>query len=71
MLTRKVGNVDRCLRAILANAALAAFFMLPTTPILHWVYLVVGVIGVGTAAISSCPIYTIFGLRTCPMKTGE
>ena len=71
MLKTNVGNIDRILRAILGIAALAAFFMLPTTGILHWVYLVIGVIGVGTAAISSCPIYTIFGLRTCPMKTGE
>jgi len=69
MLKKNVGNIDRIIRAIVGIAALAAFFMASTTGILHWVYLVVGVIGLGTAAMSSCPIYSILGLKTCPMKS--
>ena len=71
MLKKNVGNIDRILRALIGIAALAAFFMASTTGLLHWVYLLVGVIGLGTAAMSSCPIYTIFGMRTCPMDTDK
>ena len=69
MLKKNVGNIDRILRAIVGIAALAAFFIAPATGILHWVYLLVGVIGLGTAAMSSCPIYSILGMRTCPIET--
>lgn len=68
MLKTNVGNIDRILRAVVGIAALLAFFMASTTGILHWVFLIVGVIGLATAAMSSCPLYTIFGIRTCPMK---
>ncbi len=69
MLKKNVGNIDRIIRVIVGIAALAAFFMAPATGILHWVYLVVGVIGLGTAAMSSCPIYSILGMRTCPLES--
>lgn len=68
MLKKNVGNIDRIIRAVIGIAALAAFFMASATGILHWVFLVVGVIGLGTAAMSSCPIYSILGMRTCPLE---
>ncbi len=68
MLKKNVGNVDRIIRAIVGIAALAAFFMASTTGLLHWIYLIVGVIGLATAAMSSCPLYSIFGIRTCPLE---
>lgn len=64
MLKKNVGNVDRIIRALVGIAGLAAFFLVATTGILHWIFLIVGVIGLATAAMSSCPIYSIFGLRT-------
>ncbi|MCK4860989.1 MAG: DUF2892 domain-containing protein [Rhodobacteraceae bacterium] len=69
MLNKNVGNIDRIIRALVGVAGLAAFFLVATTGILHWVFLIVGVIGLGTAAMSSCPIYSIFGMRTCPMES--
>ncbi len=68
MLKKNVGNIDRIIRALVGIAALAAFFMGSTTGVLHWVFLVVGVIGIATALMSSCPLYSIFGIRTCPAK---
>ena len=69
MLNKNVGNIDRIIRALVGVAGLAAFFLVATTGILHWVFLIVGVIGLGTAAMSSCPIYSIFGMSTCPMES--
>ena len=71
MFKKNVGNIDRIIRAIIGVAGLAAFFLVATTGILHWVFLIVGVIGLATAAMSSCPIYSILGMRTCPMETSE
>ena len=68
MLKKNVGNTDRIIRAIVGIAALAAFFMASSTGLLHWIYLIVGVIGLATAAMASCPIYSIFGIRTCPLE---
>ncbi len=68
MFKKNVGNIDRIIRALVGIAALAAFFMASTTGVLHWVFLVVGVIGIATALMSSCPLYSIFGIRTCPAK---
>ena len=68
MLKKNVGNIDRILRALVGVAGLAAFFLLGTTGILHWVFLVVGVIGLATSLMSSCPIYTILGVGTCPLE---
>ncbi len=68
MLKKNVGNVDRIIRAIVGIAALAAFFMASTTGLLHWIYLIVGVIGLGTAAMSSCLLYSVFGISTCPLE---
>ncbi|MGR3661977.1 MAG: YgaP family membrane protein [Paracoccaceae bacterium] len=68
MLKKNVGNIDRIIRAVVGIAALAAFFMASSTGILHWVYLLVGVIGLGTAAMSSCALYSILGKSTCPLE---
>jgi len=71
MLKKNMGKFDRTIRIIVGIAALIAFFMMPTGAILHWIFLAVGVIFIGTSLISSCPIYTIFGMRTCPLETQD
>lgn len=67
MLKKNVGNLDRILRLVVGVVALVGFFMMPGIGF-RYVLLIVGIIGVGTAALSSCPVYSIFGLRTCPMQ---
>ncbi len=69
MLKKNVGNIDRILRAVIGIAGLAAFFMVDATGFLHWAFLIVGVIGLATAAMSSCPIYSMLGMRTCPVDS--
>ncbi|MEE9455303.1 MAG: DUF2892 domain-containing protein [Paracoccaceae bacterium] len=71
MLKKNMGNIDRIVRAIVGVAALAAFFMLPVGTILHWLFLLVGLIGVGTSLMSSCPVYSIAGMNTCALDDDE
>jgi hypothetical protein len=56
-----VGSVDRVLRATLGLAVLSLAFVGPQTP---WGYL--GLIPLFTATIGWCPLYSLFGINTCP-----
>jgi len=67
MFKNNVGTIDRVLRAIIGVILIAAFFMYAHT-VWVWVGLIVGLILLATALMSSCPLYSIFGLSTCPMK---
>ena len=58
------GMTDRILRVIVGAVLLTLVFVGPRTP---WGWL--GVIPLVTGLIGTCPIYTLFGLRTCPLKT--
>lgn len=66
MLKKNVGSLDRTLRIIVGLGLLAGFFLNPDAAY-RWLYLI-GLIPLVTGLMSSCPLYTIFGLRTCPLK---
>jgi len=63
MLKRNEGTLDRALRIILGLVLLSLVFIGPMTP---WGW--VGVVPLATGLLGSCPIYSILGLNTCPMK---
>ena len=56
-------SVERVLRVILGLGVLSLVFVGPKTP---WGYL--GLVPLATGLLGSCPVYTLFGLSTCPMK---
>ena len=58
-----VGGLDRILR-VLVGIALIALTLTGTIGVWGWV----GVIPLLTGALGSCPLYSIVGLNTCPMK---
>lgn len=64
-MARNVGNVDRLVRFILGVVVIAAGFVFQT-----WLG-ALGLIFVGTALIGFCPLYTLFGISTCPLKTNK
>jgi hypothetical protein len=55
--------VERALRVALGVGLLSLAFFGPKTP---WGYL--GAIPILTGLIGSCPLYTLLGLSTCPLK---
>lgn len=64
-----VGNIDRGIRLIIGIAALAAVFVGPYAGA-GWERIALGAVGVimiATSAIKFCPLYRIFGMRTCPI----
>jgi len=66
MLKSNVGGIDRVLRIVVGLALLAGFF-LNAEATYRWAYLI-GVVPLLTGLMGSCPLYSIFGFNTCPMK---
>ena len=66
LLPHNESGVDRAIRVGLGLALLSLVFVGPQT----WIGLV-GVVPLVTGLIGSCPIYTVFGFGTCPVKHTE
>ncbi|MDF2142698.1 DUF2892 domain-containing protein [Paenirhodobacter sp. CAU 1674] len=66
MFKSNVGGMDRILRIVVGLALLAGFF-LNAEATYRWAYLI-GIVPLATGLLGTCPLYSIFGLNTCPMK---
>jgi len=62
MFAKNVGSIDRILRIVVGLGLISLVFVGPQTP---WGW--VGVVPLLTAFISFCPLYTLIGVRTCPV----
>lgn len=67
-MKRNMGNTDRIVRVIIAILIAALYFTGTLTGTLGTVLLVVAAVFVATSVMSFCPLYTIFGLSTCPAE---
>jgi hypothetical protein len=63
MFKTNVGNVDRITR-VLIGLVLIALTLTGTIGVWGWI----GVVLVATAALGNCPLYSLIGFTTCPMK---
>jgi Protein of unknown function (DUF2892) len=63
MFKSNVGTIDRVLRIVLGLALIALTL---TGSIGAWGW--IGVLPLLTAALGSCPLYTLLGMSTCPLK---
>lgn len=57
------GGIDRTLRVIVGLAVLSLAFVGPKTP---WGY--VGIVPLLTGLVGICPLYSLLGINTCPVK---
>lgn len=58
-----VGGIDRILRIVL-GLVLIALTLTGTIGVWGWI----GVVPLATAAFGFCPLYTVLGFSSCPMK---
>lgn len=63
LMQKNVGNVDRIARLLLGVAVLSLAFTGPQTA---WGYL--GFIPLLTGAFGTCPLYSLLGFNSCPIK---
>jgi hypothetical protein len=59
-----VGGIDRMLRVV-AGVALIALTLMGVIGAWGWI----GVVPLLTAALGFCPLYTVLGFSTCPVKS--
>lgn len=68
-MTANVGTIDRALRVLIGIALLALAFggFVPAlaTGAPKWIAVAAGVVMLATAGMRFCPLYRIFGIRTC------
>lgn len=57
---------ERAIRVVLGAGLISLAFIGPQTP---WGF--VGIIPLLTGFIGSCPLYTVFGFSTCPVKQAK
>ncbi len=67
-MSENVGSLDRIVRVVIGLALLCLLFVLQGN--LRWLGLI-GIVPLGTAAFKVCPLYSIFGLSTCPLKSNK
>lgn len=63
MFAKNVGTIDRVLRIVVGFALLGAFFAFPDWSWRYWT--LIGIVPLATGLMSSCPAYSVFGIRTC------
>ena len=59
-----VGGIDRILRIVI-GLALIALTLTGTIGVWGWI----GVVPLLTAGLGTCPLYTVLGFSTCPVKS--
>ena len=67
-MKKNMGNADRIIRVIIAAIIGILYFTNIISGTLAIVLLVLSVVFFLTSIISFCPLYTIFGLKTCPIE---
>ena len=64
-MTRNEGTIDRALRIAAGLVLLSLVFIGPQTP---WGW--IGIVPLVTGLVGYCPLYSVLGINTCPMKRG-
>lgn len=62
-MNTNVGGIDKILRIIVGLALLSLVFIGPQTT---WGW--IGIVPLATGLINWCPLYSLLGLNTCPIK---
>ena len=66
LLPRNENSIDRTLRIVVGVLVLSLAFFGPKTA---WAYL--GAVPLLTGLLGSCPLYTLFGISTCKIRTSQ
>ena len=63
-MTKNEGTIDRALRVIVGLGLLSLVFIGPQT-----MWGLIGIVPLVTGLIGICPLYSILGINTCPVKS--
>ena len=68
-MKKNMGPADKVIRIVIAAIIATLYFMNILTGTLGIALLVASVVFVLTSLISFCPLYAIFGIKTCAVKS--
>jgi predicted phage tail protein len=70
-MTKNIGSIDHVFRLVLGAVLLAAPFLsglaVFESSTATLISVIVGLVMLGTSAMKFCPIYRVFGIRTCSL----
>lgn len=67
-MKKNMGSADKIIRVIIAVIFGILYFTGTISGTIGIVLLVLSAVFVLTSLVSFCPLYTIFGIKTCPLK---
>ena len=67
-MKKNMGNIDKIIRILVAIVIAVLFFTNVISGTLGILLLVLAGVFVFTSLISFCPLYTLFGMSTCPKE---
>ncbi|MBP7345115.1 DUF2892 domain-containing protein [Sediminibacterium sp.] len=67
-MKKNMGTVDKTVRIIIAAVVAGLYYAGTISGTLGIVLLVLAGVFVLTSLVSFCPLYTLFGISTCPNK---
>ena len=66
MFEKNMSQTDRVIRAVVGVVLVIAYFMVAGS--WSWLLLLIGLVLLATAALGSCPPYSLLGINTCPLN---
>ena len=63
-----VGNIDKVIRLALAIVFAVLYFTGTVSGTVGVILLVLGTVFLVTALVGTCPLYSLAGISTCPVK---
>jgi hypothetical protein len=70
-MKKNMGNEDRVIRIVLALIFAGLYFTDTVSGTVGLLLTVLGGIFVLTSLASFCPLYTLFGIKTCPTEKSD
>lgn len=67
-MKKNMGSADRIIRLLIAVIIAGLYFGGVVSGTLGTVLMVIAVIFALTSLVSFCPLYAIFGIKTCPIE---
>ncbi|MCB0491978.1 MAG: DUF2892 domain-containing protein [Cyclobacteriaceae bacterium] len=67
-MKKNMGNADRIIRIVIVLIFVTLYYTGTVTGLIGTSLIVLSVVFLLTSLLSFCPIYTIFGMNTCPAK---
>lgn len=67
-MKKNVGNADKLVRILIAITIVILYYTNVIEGMLAIILMAVGIVLLVTVLINFCPLYTIFGIKTCKIQ---